>query len=53
MPLGIREERVFRKAFNRYLRTLTELNFENPEDLAAIMATAEVLTTMTKVGVRA
>ncbi|MCD6244688.1 MAG: hypothetical protein J7J65_05590 [Candidatus Korarchaeota archaeon] len=53
MPLGVREERTFRRSFNRHLRTLEEMSIENPEDLAAILAVAEIMTVTGKSRIRA
>ncbi len=49
LPLGIREERAFRKAYVRYFRILEELSIENAEDLAATLATAEILISMKRI----
>lgn len=43
MPLGIREEKAFSKALNRYLRALREMNFEDSEDVASVLAAVEIL----------
>jgi len=53
LPLGVREERTFRRSFNRHLRTLEEMSIENPEDLAAILAVAEIMTVTGKSRIRA
>ncbi len=53
MPLGMREERTFRRAYIRYLRTLEEMNFEDPEDIASVLATAELLISLKRAKVRA
>ncbi len=49
----MREERAFRRAYIRYLRTLEEMNFEDPEDIASVLATAELLTSLKRAKVRA
>jgi len=53
LPLGVREERTFRRSFNRHLRTLEEMSIENPEDLAAILAVAEIMAVTGKSRIRA
>ncbi len=53
LPLGMREERAFRRAYIRYLRTLEEMNFEDPEDIASVLATAELLISLKKARVKA
>ena len=52
LPLGMREERAFRRAYIRYLRTLEEMNFEDPEDIASVLATAELLISLKKAKVK-
>ncbi len=51
LPLGIREERAFRKAYVRYFRVLEELSFKNAGDLAATLAVAEVLISIERIKV--
>ncbi len=48
----MREERAFRRAYLRYLRALKEINFENPEDLASVLAAAEVLIALRRKEIR-
>ncbi len=49
----MREERAFRRAYVRYLRTLEEMNFEDPEDIASVLATAEIVISLRRAEVRA
>jgi len=49
----MREERAFRRAYVRYLRTLEEMNFEDPEDIASVLATAELLISLKRAEIRA
>jgi len=49
----MREERAFRRAYIRYLRTLEEMNFEDPEDIASVLAAAELLISLKRAKIRA
>lgn len=51
MPLGVREERLFRKRYGSYLKTLRELNIEKADEVAALLTVAEIISSLREVGV--
>ncbi len=52
MSIGPREERTFKKKYGSYLKILRELNIKNPEEVAALLAVAEILTSYERVDVK-
>ncbi|WP_185836343.1 hypothetical protein [Candidatus Korarchaeum cryptofilum] len=52
MSIGPREEKIFKKKYASYLRVLRELNVKNPEEVAALLAVAEILTSYERVDVK-
>ncbi|MCC6029141.1 MAG: hypothetical protein LM591_03260 [Candidatus Korarchaeum sp.] len=52
MSIGIREERIFKKKYGSYLKILRELNIRNPEEVAALLAVAEILTSYERIDLR-
>ena len=44
MPLSVRDEKIFRQAYQRYLDRLRSFGVEEPEELASTLAVASVLT---------
>ncbi|MDW8036378.1 MAG: hypothetical protein RMI85_07985 [Candidatus Korarchaeum sp.] len=51
MPLGVREERMFKKKYGSYLKTLKELSVERAEEIAALLTVADILSSSRKVDV--
>ncbi len=51
MPIGVREERNFKKRYASYLRMLKELNIEKADEIAALLTVAEILPSLRKVNV--
>lgn len=51
MPLGVREERIFKKRYVSYLKVLKELNIERVDEIAALLTVAEILSSLRKVDV--
>jgi hypothetical protein len=52
MSIGVREERIFKKKYGSYLKILRELNIRNPEEVAALLAVAEILTSYERIDLR-
>lgn len=51
MPLGMREERIFKKRYGSYLKILKELSMERADEVAALLTVAEILSSLKKVDV--
>lgn len=46
MAISLREERSFRKRYGNHLKLLKELSVSNAEEVAALLAVAEIISSI-------